>query len=60
MLQVGANLLFPVGVWQAFEQRNTSEPLNDLELCSGLFALLTSFHDFRATRHPANLGVDLK
>ena len=60
MFQVSANLLFSVGVWQAFEQCNTGEPLNDLELGSGLFALLTGLHDFRATRHPADLGVDLK
>lgn len=60
MLQVGANLLFSVGVWQALEQRDTGKPLDDLEPGSGLFALLAGLHDFRATRHPADLGFDLK
>ena len=60
MLQVGADLVFPVGVRQALQQRDTGEALHDLELRPGLLPPLASLHDFRLAGHPADLGINLK
>ena len=60
MLQVGSYLVFTVSVRQALEQRDSSELLDDPVSGSGVFAPLAGLHYFGTTRHPPDLGVDVK
>ena len=60
MLQVSADLVFPIRLRPALEQRKTGEALHGLEAGLGMFPPLAGSHDFRLPAHPADIGINLE